>query len=63
MTLNAAHATRIAAAIAQVNAAAASGMSPLADCMSVLDAVSALQADLRGILEAERRRGLLAVTN
>lgn len=60
-TLDPSHAETIRQAIAQVNAAMSAGLSPTVDALAVLDAVAALQADLRGILEAERRRTLLAV--
>lgn len=59
--LDPAHASRIASAIDAVNRAAAVGMSPIPDALAILDAVAALQADLRGVLEAERRRSLMAI--
>jgi hypothetical protein len=60
-TLDSIHATRIADAIDHLNMACAAGLSPVADCLAALDAVEALQADLRCVLEAERRRGMMTV--
>lgn len=50
------HAMRITEAVAALNCAVVSGRSALPSGLALLNAIEALQGDLRAVLEAERGR-------
>lgn len=62
-TLDPRHADAIREAIDRVNMTNAAGLSVAVDGFCLLDAIAALQADLRAVLESVRRRQEMCIAN